>query len=83
MLFHILEPIMEGLLEPFLSKAFRLLHSKDKDSGDQLKQMLDEAIRQRNESQCQDSKLPKALTLIKKVIRCRINREILQNIEFF
>jgi hypothetical protein len=58
---------MENLLEPYMIKAFRLLHSKDKDSGDQLKQMLDEAIRQRNESQSQDNKLPKALTTIKKV----------------
>ena len=61
---------MDGLIEPYLLKAINLLHSSAKDSGDQLKFMLDEAIRLKNESGSSTSKLPPPLTnMIKKVCR--------------
>lgn len=41
---------MDGLIEPYLIKAISLLHSSAKDSGDLLKAMLDDAIRQKNET---------------------------------
>ena len=56
---------MDGLIEPYLLKAISLLHSSAKDSGDQLKAMLDEAIRLKNEtSSSGNSKLPPPLTNI-------------------
>jgi hypothetical protein len=59
---------MDGLIEPYLIKAISLLHSSAKDSGDQLKSMLDEAIRLKNETNSSVSKLPPPLTMIKRVI---------------
>lgn len=61
---------MDGLIEPYLIKAISLLHSSAKDSGDQLKSMLDEAIRLKNETNNSSSvsKLPPPLTMIKRVI---------------
>ena len=62
---------MEGLIEPYLLKAINLLHSSAKDSGDQLKVMLDEAIRLKNESGSSSSKLPlppPLTNMIKKVL---------------
>ena len=41
---------MDGLIEPYLIKAISLLHSSAKDSGDLLKAMLDDALRQKNET---------------------------------
>lgn len=61
---------MDTQIEPYLIKAISLLHSRAKDSGDQLKTMLDEAIRQRSEGQSAGiaSRLPPPLTnMIKKV----------------
>lgn len=59
---------MDGLLEPYLMKAINLLHSSAKDAGDQLKAMLDEAIRLKNDTSSIASKLPTPLTnLLKKV----------------
>ena len=62
---------MDGLIEPYLIKAISLLHSSAKDSGDQIKAMLDEAIRLKNESNSSSSasKLPPPLTMMKKVTR--------------
>ncbi|XP_046456264.1 integrator complex subunit 12-like isoform X2 [Daphnia pulex] len=57
---------MDGLIEPYLIKAISLLHSSAKDSGDQLKSMLDEAIRLKNETNSSVSKLPPPLTMIKR-----------------
>lgn len=59
---------MDGLIEPYLVKAISLLHSSAKDSGDQLKAMLDEAIRLKNETNNSSSvsKLPPPLTMIKR-----------------
>ena len=37
------------VVEPYLLKAFKLLHSKEKNSAEKLKAMLDEAIRSKNE----------------------------------
>lgn len=61
---------MDGLIEPYLVKAISLLHSSAKDSGDQLKAMLDEAIRLKNETNNSSSvsKLPPPLTMIKRVM---------------
>ena len=61
---------MDCLIEPYLIKAINLLHSNAKDSPDQLKSMLDEAIRLKNETNTSSSisKLPPPLTsMIKKV----------------
>ena len=34
-------------IDPLLRKGFQLLHSKSRDSADQMKALLDEALRQR------------------------------------
>lgn len=59
---------MDGLIEPYLLKAISLLHSSAKDSGDQLKAMLDEAMRLKNETSNSsgNNKLPPPLTSMMK-----------------
>lgn len=54
-------------LETWFIKAISLLHSKSEDSTDQLKMMLDEAMRSANDSSSMNRIAPSLSDLIKKV----------------
>jgi len=53
-------------LEPWFVKAVSLLHSKTEDSADQLKAMLDEAMRMANDSSSTNRIAPSLSNIIKK-----------------
>ena len=55
-------------LDPLFVKALRLMHSKSKEAGDQLKQMLDDLIAQRK-AQMQ-SKVPDQRPEVTKLFAC-------------
>ena len=55
-------------LEPWFVKAVSLLHSKTEDSADQLKAMLDEAMRMANDSSSTNRIAPSLSNIIKKVV---------------
>ena len=55
-------------LDPLFVKALRLMHSKSKEAGDQLKQMLDDLIAQRK-AQMQ-SKVPDQRPEVIKLFSC-------------
>ena len=57
-------------LDPMFRRGLRLLHSRNRDSADQLKSLLDEAIRQR---QGKTLPAPKVIKIIISIFKIRFN----------